>query len=47
MTLAPKPPHGADVVRRELVRAFTGDQHGAPVGIGHCDAERSWRRPAD
>ena len=27
--------------------AFAGDQHGAPLGIGKRDAERSRRRPTD
>ena len=42
-----EPSHGADVVRRQLMGAFAGDQHDASVGIGKRDAERSRRRPTD
>ena len=30
----------ADVIRRQLMGAFAGDQHRAPVGIGKRNAER-------
>ena len=42
-----EPSHSADIVRGQLMRAFAGDQNGAPVRIGKRDAERGRRRPTD
>jgi hypothetical protein len=34
-----EPSHGADVVRRQLMRTLASDQNCAPVGLGKRDAE--------
>src|SRR6478736_2638174 len=42
-----KSSHGADVIRSQLMRAFTSDQNCAPARVGKRDAEGGRGRPTD